>query len=205
MLVKLAGKEFGIVEDNRFVERFTFKKDFDMEDIESWVKSSYSRRDIKKLEKQVPFLMQVYVDMLKKKEYAKGKLGKLSNSARIVGATSFGVGFSGIFGRGFLASANGGGAGISTGLWESILPVFRVFQDVAMVVGAIAIFGGLILMLFKKTSGKKFVMNCMMIMAGCFVVPAAIMLLAIIGGMINDALIDVFRNSDLRNSVKVGG
>jgi hypothetical protein len=93
----------------------------------------------------------------------------------------------------------------STSLWSEMMPIFTMFQDIIMVVGALAIFGGLVLMMFKKQAGKKFLISSVSIIAACFVVPAGLMLLGIIGGMINDTLITVFQNSNLKDSVNVGG
>lgn len=82
----------------------------------------------------------------------------------------------------------------SVGLWHEMASLFAVFQEMAMVLGAIAIFGGLITMIFKKRIGHKVIMTAAIAVGGCFLVPSAIMLVAIVGSMLNDALSGVFAN-----------
>ncbi|ARK28821.1 hypothetical protein [Halalkalibacter krulwichiae] len=93
----------------------------------------------------------------------------------------------------------------TTSLWSEFKPLFGVFQDVAMIIGAIAIFAGLITMVFKKRLGVQMIVTSSIIVGGCFLVPAAIMLVSIIGTMLNGALENVFNNFQLENSVKVSG
>lgn len=78
-------------------------------------------------------------------------------------------------------------------LWTSLLPVFGLFQQMAMVLGAFAIIGALIMMIFKKRVGIQTLGTIAIAISGVFLVPAAMMLLAIIGNLINDTLIDAFR------------
>ena len=97
------------------------------------------------------------------------------------------------------ASAQGSGS-----IWMEMQPVFRIFQDMAMIVGAIALFAGLLTMVFKKQLGHKVILTAAWVVGGCFLVPAAIMLVSIIGTLINDTLMQVFQNSGLRGSIPVG-
>jgi hypothetical protein len=89
-------------------------------------------------------------------------------------------------------------------VWSEMQPIFRVFQDLAMVLGAIAIIVGLTIMMFKKNTGWQIASTAGLVLLGVFIVPAAVMLLAIIGGMLNDVLAEAFKNSSFGNSVKVG-
>jgi len=84
-------------------------------------------------------------------------------------------------------------------------PIWTVFQDIAMTIGAIALFIGLISFVFKRQLGKKIIVTTAIAIGGCFLVPATLMLISIIGSMINSVLLDVFQNSGLKDSVKVGG
>jgi hypothetical protein len=95
-------------------------------------------------------------------------------------------------------------ASAKTSVWNEMQPVFGVFQDLAMVLGAIAIIVGLTIMMFKKNTGWKIASTAGLVVLGVFLVPAVIMLVAIIGGMLNDILQEAFMNSNLRDSVKVG-
>lgn len=93
----------------------------------------------------------------------------------------------------------------SSSLWTEMSPIWNVFQDISMIMGAIFLFIGLITFMFKRQVGKKIIVTTAIVVGGCYLVPAALMLVAIIGSMINDTLMNVFENSGLRNSVKVGG
>src|SRR5690606_10849357 len=90
-------------------------------------------------------------------------------------------------------------------IWIQMQPIWTVFQDIAMTIGAIALFIGLISFVFKRQLGKKIIVTTAIAIGGCFLVPATLMLISIIGSMINSVLLDVFQNSGLKDSVKVGG
>lgn len=90
-------------------------------------------------------------------------------------------------------------------VWKQMKPVFGVFQDMAMVLGAIAIIVGLIIMIFRKNIGWRVASTAGLVILGCFLVPSLVMLVAIIGGSLNDILSSAFENMQMRNSVKVGG
>lgn len=93
----------------------------------------------------------------------------------------------------------------SESMWMQMQPLWSVFQDIALVLGCISLFSGLIIYYFKRSLGKSVIMSSVLIVGGCFLVPSALMLIAIIGSMMNDVLMNVFQNLDLKNSVKVGG
>jgi energy-converting hydrogenase Eha subunit C len=93
----------------------------------------------------------------------------------------------------------------SASLWEGMQQVFGVFQEIGMVLGAFAILGGLIVMIFKRRAAQKIILTAAIAVGGVFLVPAAIMLIAIIGSMMNDVLSNVFHQMDIGNSVKVTG
>ncbi len=93
----------------------------------------------------------------------------------------------------------------TSGIWIQMQPIWVVFQDIAMTIGAIALFIGLISFVFKRQTGKKIIITTAIAIGGCFLVPATLMLISIIGSMINNVLLDVFQNSGLKDSVKVGG
>lgn len=94
-------------------------------------------------------------------------------------------------------------AGKTNNLWVEMKPIFGLFQEIGMVIGAFAIIGGLIIMIFKKRLATQIIGTAAIVVGGVFLVPSAIMLIAIIGGMMNDALTAVFSNLDLGGSVKV--
>lgn len=97
------------------------------------------------------------------------------------------------------------GTGSSTGnLWIEMKPIFGLFQEIGMVMGAFAIIGGLIVMIFKRKMATKIIGTAAIAVAGVFLVPSAIMLVAIIGSMMNDALTAVFSGLDIGGSIKVG-
>ncbi|GIN22641.1 hypothetical protein [Siminovitchia fordii] len=104
----------------------------------------------------------------------------------------------------FLVKSNVLAAG-SESMWAQMQPLWSVFQDIALVLGCISLFTGLIIYYFKRGLGKSVIMSSILVVGGCFLVPSALMLIAIIGSMMNDVLMNVFQNLDLKDSVKVGG
>jgi hypothetical protein len=92
----------------------------------------------------------------------------------------------------------------SGNLWIEMKPIFGLFQEIGMVLGAFAIIGGLIIMIFKKKVAVRIIGVAAIAVGGVFLVPSAIMLIAIIGSMMNDALTAVFSGLDIGGSVKVG-
>lgn len=93
----------------------------------------------------------------------------------------------------------------SSSMWMQMQPLWLVFQDLALVLGGIAIFCGMLTFLFKRSLGKQVLLASTLVVGGCFLVPSALMLIAIIGTLINDVFMGVFENMELKNSVKVGG
>lgn len=91
----------------------------------------------------------------------------------------------------------------SQSMWVQMQPLWSVFQEIAMVVGGIALFVGILTFVFKRSLGKTIVTTALIVVAGCFLVPSAIMLMGIVGKMMNDVLVHVF--SGMQNSVTVGG
>lgn len=96
-------------------------------------------------------------------------------------------------------------ASAASDIWIKMQPLWSVFQDIAMVIGGIAIFSGLLIFYFKRNLGKSVIVSSALVIGGCFLVPSLIMLIAIIGNLMNDVLMDVFQNMDLKDSVKVDG
>jgi hypothetical protein len=131
-------------------------------DLEAIVKNEYNRKGIKKLQKLSVFLWTVSASFTAKAASAASTAATAANSSQ------------------------------SFGLWSHTTGLFGVFQEMAMVLGALAIFGGLITMIFKKRAGQKIILTAAIAIGGCFLVPSAIMLVAIIGNMLNDTLSQAF-------------
>lgn len=91
----------------------------------------------------------------------------------------------------------------SDNLWLEMKPIFGLFQEIGMVLGAFAIIGGLLVMIFKKRLATKIIGTAAIAVGGVFLVPSAIMLIAIIGSMMNDALTAVFSGLDIGGSVNI--
>lgn len=88
-------------------------------------------------------------------------------------------------------------------LWQQLFPVFDIFQQLGMVIGAFALIAGLSVMFVKKRVGMGIIMTSAIVIAGVFLVPSAVMLIAIIGSMLNDTLVDVFNNLNVKGSVHI--
>jgi hypothetical protein len=80
------------------------------------------------------------------------------------------------------------------GFYEEIQPLFYVFQEMALGIGALAIIAGLVLLVFKKRWGQITLKTTAFIVGGVFLVPSVLMLLAIIGTYLNDALYEALQN-----------
>jgi hypothetical protein len=78
--------------------------------------------------------------------------------------------------------------------YEEIQPLFWVFQDMALGIGALALIAGFVLLVFKKRLGQMTLKTTAFIVAGVFLVPSALMLLAIVGTYLNDALYEALQN-----------
>lgn len=143
---------------------------------------------------QYPSINSKSVDEIVKKSYKKKdikKLQKLSVWLWTVSGTMLAQG------QAFAATTG------TNNLWMEMKPIFGLFQEIGMVLGAFAIIGGLIVMIFKKRTATKIIGTAAIAVGGVFLVPSAIMLIAIIGSMMNDALTSVFSNLDLGGSVKI--
>jgi hypothetical protein len=81
-----------------------------------------------------------------------------------------------------------------TSFYEQMQPLNWVFQDLALGLGSLALFAGLILLGVKKRWGAVTLKTTGLIIAGVFLIPSALMLLAIIGVLMNDALWTAFNN-----------
>ncbi|HDV4621019.1 TPA: hypothetical protein RIO42_005857 [Bacillus anthracis] len=88
-------------------------------------------------------------------------------------------------------------------LWQQLFPVFDIFQQLGMVFGAFALIAGLSVMFVKKRVGMGIIMTSAVVIAGVFLVPSAVMLIAIIGSMLNDTLVDVFNGLNVKGSVRI--
>jgi hypothetical protein len=103
-----------------------------------------------------------------------------------------------------LVNSHAFAAGNSQSMWIQMQPLWATFQQIAMVVGGIALFVGILTFVFKRSLGKTIVTTALIVVAGCFLVPSAIMLMGIVGQMMNNVLVDVFSTMGLENSVQVG-
>lgn len=103
-----------------------------------------------------------------------------------------------------LANSHALAAPSGQSMWVQMQPLWSVFQDLAMTIGGIAIFVGILTFYFKRNLGKQVIWSAALAIGGCFLVPSLIMLIAIIGQTMNHVLVDVFSNLDIQNSVKVG-
>lgn len=90
----------------------------------------------------------------------------------------------------------------SNNLWVEMQPIFGLFQEIGMVLGAFSIIGGLIIMLFKKRMAIRIIGTAAIVVGGVFLVPSGILLLAIIGNSMNEALTNVFNHMNIGGSVK---
>lgn len=89
-------------------------------------------------------------------------------------------------------------------MWTQFQPLWNTFQEIAMVIGGLALFVGIITFVFKRSLGKSIMMTAAVVVGGCFLVPSAIMIIGIIGQMMNHVLVGVFEQMNLQNSVPVG-
>lgn len=96
------------------------------------------------------------------------------------------------------ASATGSGQ-----LWEQMKPLLYFFQDMAMFAGTLAIIAGIILLVFKRRWGIATIKTTAFAVAGIFLVPSAVLLLAILGMFLDDSLTTVLNG--IREARMVGG
>jgi hypothetical protein len=86
--------------------------------------------------------------------------------------------------------------------YESMKPLNFVFQDIALGLGVLFAFSGFILLGVKKRWGAVTLKTTAMVVCGVFLVPSAIMLVAIVGTLLNDALTVAFENIRGASDVK---
>lgn len=77
--------------------------------------------------------------------------------------------------------------------YESMRPLTHVFQDIALGLGILFALAGFILLGFKRRMGTATLKTTAMVVGGVFLVPSILMLVAIVGTMLNDALVEAFQ------------
>lgn len=82
-------------------------------------------------------------------------------------------------------------------IWQSLQPVYDIFADLAMSIGSLGIIIGLVTAIFNKRLGIKVALTTTWAILGCFLVPSGVTLVAIVGHLINDTLIDAFNHIHL--------
>jgi hypothetical protein len=78
--------------------------------------------------------------------------------------------------------------------YQEMQPLYYVFQDIALGLGGLALIAGLIMLVFKKRWGIATIKVMGLVIGGVFLIPSAIMLLAILGISLNDALYNALEN-----------
>jgi len=108
----------------------------------------------------------------------------------------------------FLAKSQALAATTSTtsGLWEQMKPLLYFFQDFAMVAGTLAIIAGIVLLVVKRKWGVATLKISAFAVVGIFLVPSAVLLLAILGMLLDDSLTSVLNGiRDAQDTMPVGG
>lgn len=96
--------------------------------------------------------------------------------------------------------------GSSGQLWEEMKPLLYFFQDLAMFAGTLAIIAGIILLVVKRRWGIATLKTSAFAVIGIFLVPSAVLLLAILGMFLDDSLTAVLNNiREARDTMPVGG
>jgi hypothetical protein len=94
----------------------------------------------------------------------------------------------------------------SSSLWVQMKPLMYFFQDMAMVFGVLAIIAGLILLVVKKRWGITTLKVTAFVVLGIFLVPSAVLLLAILGMFLDDSLSAVLNGiRETRDTLPVNG
>lgn len=78
--------------------------------------------------------------------------------------------------------------------YDSMAPLTHVFQDIALGLGILFALTGFILLGFRKRWGEKTLKTTGLVVVGVFLVPSLLMLVAIVGTMLNEALTDAFES-----------
>lgn len=81
-----------------------------------------------------------------------------------------------------------------TNFWVEMKPLIYFFQDISMVLGVLAIIAGIILLVVKKRWGVATLKITSFAVIGVFLVPSAVLLLAILGMFLDDSLTTVLEN-----------
>ena len=78
--------------------------------------------------------------------------------------------------------------------YENMQPLTYTFQDIALGLGILFALAGFILLGFRRRWGEATLKTTALVVGGVFLVPSMLMLIAIVGTMLNDALTDAFQN-----------
>ncbi|MUK89173.1 hypothetical protein GMD78_12395 [Ornithinibacillus sp. L9] len=78
--------------------------------------------------------------------------------------------------------------------YENMRPLEYTFQDIALGLGILSALAGFILLGIKKRWGVTTLKTTALVVGGVFLVPSILMLIAIVGTMLNEALTDAFQN-----------
>jgi hypothetical protein len=81
----------------------------------------------------------------------------------------------------------------NAGFYEQMKPLMEVFQEMALGFGSLAIIAGLILFAVKKRWGTLTLQVTAIVVLGVFLAPSIVMLIAIVGSYLNDALYQAFK------------
>jgi hypothetical protein len=90
-----------------------------------------------------------------------------------------------------------------TSFYEQMQPLNWVFQDIALGLGSLALLVGFILLVVKKRWGTLTLKTTAVVVGGVFLAPSILILLAIVGGSLNDALWNALQG--MREAKAVGG
>src|SRR5690625_1970020 len=78
--------------------------------------------------------------------------------------------------------------------YENMQPLTYTFQDIALGLGILFALAGFILLGFRRRWGEATLKTTALVVGGVFLVPSMLMLIAIVGTMLNDALTDASQN-----------
>ncbi len=78
--------------------------------------------------------------------------------------------------------------------YDSMKPLTETFQDIALGMAIIFSLAGFILLGFRRRWGETTLKTTAVVVIGVFLVPSILMLIAIVGTMLNDALGDAFHS-----------
>jgi len=78
--------------------------------------------------------------------------------------------------------------------YDSMKPLTHVFQDIALGLGILFALTGFILLGFKRRWGETTLKTTGFVVVGVFLVPSLLMLVAIVGTLLNEALTEAFQN-----------